>query len=352
MTRQELKTWINAYNSQKYPEEPYSWALGIAANATRITDKLQKAIRWLFYWKLGKVGIKRTLTCQESLELDGVVYYASGTTESNNDALEKALSAECMLNGMRFRDGESGILEFITIADRITANTLVLPAFYCHIWRPTDFPIIDKYVWASMKAICPQLATKSLPSTWGDYFLYRQFIVDLQQEFGCSLRSIDKALWSWRDGKAATQKPPGNESGQVNLQHPVSPTHVESGDHSREMPSALVEKLNVILNRKEIILPYKRRGITISIELIQACMTVLNDAEEKALPQNNKNSILSETPDGLDARIKARVGSNLRTANIVSDFLETLGIVEIFQAPNWETGRQVKWTRLRQEWGW
>lgn len=99
-------------------------------------------------------------------------------------------------------------------------------------------------------------------------------------------------------------------------------------------------------------LPFKVRGIIINIKLIQAAMDILNDSQEKILPQNCRNALRSKTPDGMDRRIKEYLGTDLRTANIISDVLAEAGVVEVTTVLNPETGRHIKATRLLKEWSW
>jgi hypothetical protein len=99
-------------------------------------------------------------------------------------------------------------------------------------------------------------------------------------------------------------------------------------------------------------LPFHLRGIKIDSKLIEATLTILNNCPTNALPQNCRNDIRERTPDGLDRRIKDCLGSDLRTANIISDVLADVGVVEIVKLRNSETGRLVKGTRLLEEWRW
>lgn len=97
-------------------------------------------------------------------------------------------------------------------------------------------------------------------------------------------------------------------------------------------------------------LPFQHRGIKISKELIQVTMEILNSEPGKVLPQNCRNDIKDRTPDGLDRRIKERLNTDLRTANIISDILKEVGIVEIITMKNSGTKRIVKGTRLLPDW--
>lgn len=98
--------------------------------------------------------------------------------------------------------------------------------------------------------------------------------------------------------------------------------------------------------------PYKYRGIIITRKLIRATMEILNAESNRTLPQNSRNAVRENTPDGLDKRIKESLNTNLRTGNIISDVLKEADIVEIIRVKNQKTGRIVKGTKLLQEWTW
>lgn len=99
-------------------------------------------------------------------------------------------------------------------------------------------------------------------------------------------------------------------------------------------------------------LPYKVRGIKIDFDLVKATIVVLNKADDNILPQNSRNASMRNTPDGLDKRVKKKLNSNLRTANIVSDELEKVGIVVVTKEKSPQTGRMVKHTKLLEEFTW
>lgn len=120
----------------------------------------------------------------------------------------------------------------------------------------------------------------------------------------------------------------------------------------RKIPEELLikatQKVEAAETRK---LPFRERGIKINKDLISATLEILNDEPTKTLPQNCRNAILEKTPDGLDARLKERLG-NLRQANIISDVLLKAGIVKVIHIENFDTGRSVKGTTLKPEWTW
>lgn len=99
-------------------------------------------------------------------------------------------------------------------------------------------------------------------------------------------------------------------------------------------------------------IPFKYRGITITNELIKATMEILNSAPGKILPQNCRNAVKCKTPDGLDKRIKEALDTDLRAANIISDVLQASGVTIIVNMLNTTTGRDIKGTKLSDEWSW
>lgn len=119
-----------------------------------------------------------------------------------------------------------------------------------------------------------------------------------------------------------------------------------------EIPDELLQKACSKVEQHFEKLSFLIRGITITHELIKVTMEILNAEPAKQLPQNCRNDKKERTPDGLDKRIKERLNSDLRTANIISDVLEKAGIVKVIQVKNPETKRMVKGTKLLPEWYW
>ncbi len=98
--------------------------------------------------------------------------------------------------------------------------------------------------------------------------------------------------------------------------------------------------------------PIKCRGIRIQQNLVKATMEILNSAPGQTLPQNCRDDVRENTPEGLDRRIKQYLNSDLRTANIITDVLESVGIVSNVFVQNTETGRSIKGSRLDPSWCW
>lgn len=107
-----------------------------------------------------------------------------------------------------------------------------------------------------------------------------------------------------------------------------------------------------VIDRLPKQIPYHERGIKIGRNLIKATLKVLNEANNHTLPQNCRNASMEQTPDGLDKRVKKKMGTDLRTANIVSDELEKAGVAVVTKVENPHTGRMVKGTTLIKEFTW
>jgi hypothetical protein len=114
----------------------------------------------------------------------------------------------------------------------------------------------------------------------------------------------------------------------------------------------LIEEIYHSIEMKYENLPFKNRGIKISKELIVTTVEILNNEPNKILPQNTRNASRENTPDGLDKNIKEALNTDLRTANIISDILQEVGIVEVIKVENKVSGRDIKGTRLLPEWCW
>lgn len=60
-TREELSKAVNQFNELKYSHAFYHHLLDVVKNETEITQKLEEAVKYLIYWKLGKVSTKKKL---------------------------------------------------------------------------------------------------------------------------------------------------------------------------------------------------------------------------------------------------------------------------------------------------
>jgi len=116
----------------------------------------------------------------------------------------------------------------------------------------------------------------------------------------------------------------------------------------KQMPDEMGKK---ILDKFEE-LPYTERGIQINEKLIIITIEILNSYEDKQLPQNCRHVKAVNKSFGLDKLINEEFGDDLRRANIISDELQKIGIVEIIKILNEKTGKSIKVTRLLKDWQW
>jgi len=55
LSRKRLESASGEYQVQKYSEEFYTYHLEILKNARNVDENVERAVRLLFLWKLGKV---------------------------------------------------------------------------------------------------------------------------------------------------------------------------------------------------------------------------------------------------------------------------------------------------------
>jgi hypothetical protein len=119
------------------------------------------------------------------------------------------------------------------------------------------------------------------------------------------------------------------------------------------IPEELLKKilLKIEMKQNERI-PFKLRGIVISELLIARALEILNAEKTKTLPQNARHNNLEETPDGLDKRLKIKMGNDTCRGHIVSDILSDVGIVRLLKIRNVKTGKLVNATQLNSDYSW
>ncbi|MBN2489132.1 MAG: hypothetical protein JXA98_08895 [Methanosarcinaceae archaeon] len=347
-----LKNAANDYNEDKYSEEFYTYHLKILQNAYDINESVSRAVKYLFLWKLGKVRSKQTPSSTQLKFSDSKrrQYYSIPITNTHQGIIKKAIEKERLENAIDFRDEVISYDRFKYCADELTSSTIVLPAFYIHIWRPEKFPILDEKVWKVFRDEKQQRFSRNTkPGSWDDYEAYTYFFKKIVDDTRLDWRTVDRGMWVFghqlkkRIGNRSIKPVKDKES--ILLEHKKQEIIL----NHRQIPSNLLNKACDVIDGD---LPYKYRGIMISCELIKTTMEILNAEVTKTLPQNCRNDIRERTPDGLDKRIKERLNTNLRTANIISDVLKSAGIVEIVQVINPHTNRIVKGTKLLQKWNW
>ncbi|GHV21798.1 hypothetical protein FACS189494_07680 [Spirochaetia bacterium] len=120
-----------------------------------------------------------------------------------------------------------------------------------------------------------------------------------------------------------------------------------------KIPQELLEK---VCARFDVLggLPYtvqkKHSKIVITRELIKATLEILNDADNKMLPQRALHENIENTKEGLDKEIKKKLHTNFSFAKYVSDVLGKVGVVRVIKRVN--SPNRLTSTQLLDEWTW
>ena len=148
--RSEILNAIKDYDSKKYSEDFYKFYLNKISRAVEPDEQLEKDVRSLYHWFLGKVRTEPA-EVTEYIEINGMVYYLSGLAPSNDSCVDEAVKKENLWAALAFKNGNLPIENFINYAKSLTSNSIVLPAFYIHMFNPTEYPILNNKVWAAYR---------------------------------------------------------------------------------------------------------------------------------------------------------------------------------------------------------
>mgnify|MGYP005839386645 CR=1 FL=1 len=211
LSQDTLLRVARVYDEEKYPDDPYLECLEILRSARRVDEQLRFAVRCLFYWKLGKLSTKPTPSSTPLAYCDrqGRHYHCINMTRANRHAIAQAVATETLGAAMRFRDGLLPYEKLKLQAKGLTSSSIVLPAFYVHIWRPSEYPILDQNVW---RVYCKEPGTKSVggtrgPATWEDYEAYTAFFWAVVARTKLDWRTVDRALWVLGGSKGSCRRP-------------------------------------------------------------------------------------------------------------------------------------------------
>jgi len=285
----------------------------------------------------------------EFIDTKGQPYYASNTTITHDWVIDKAVDQDRLQIALLFRDRLISYDDFRPFASKITSTSIVLRAFYVHMWRPREYPILDRRVWRVFCVESGQAVHKyTMPRSWLDYEAYTGFFRDLVRRTGLPWRIVDKGLWVI--GDRLKESVPTRKIRRFKDKKLISRSDAQR--QINPIPQNLLDRACQTIGEKAESVPFRERGIAITRELIKTTMELLNSEPTKTLPQNCRNDVRERTPDGLDRRIKQSLNTDLRTANIISDVLARAGVVRIVQVRNPQTRREVKGTRLLREWTW
>ncbi len=191
----EIRESVNDYDSDRHAEEFYDFYIKRIKMAVEPGEQLETDIRHLFYWFLGKVR-KTEASPIETVQINENIYYISESAPSNRAAVEEAVRGENLWAGLAFMNGNLPVDNLINKARRITKNSIVIPAFFIHIFKPHEYPILNNKVWAAYREeLGKSIFTNTKPSTWDNYLEYVSYCSYLKRRTGLTLREIDKALW-------------------------------------------------------------------------------------------------------------------------------------------------------------
>jgi hypothetical protein len=116
-----------------------------------------------------------------------------------------------------------------------------------------------------------------------------------------------------------------------------------------ELLSKIILKIESTFGKR---VPFELRGIVIGELLISATLEILNEEKTKTLPQNARHDNMKKTPDGLDKRLKIRMGNDTCRGHIISDLLAEVGVVNLLKVKNFKTGRLVNGTQVISDYTW
>lgn len=191
----EIRESVNAYDSERHAEEFYDYYIRRIGMAVEPSEELEIDVRHLFYWFLGKVS-RIENTAVESIDVNGKKYFISKAAPSNIAAIQEAVKKENLWAGLAFGNGNLPVDNMINRARTITKSSIVIPAFFIHIFSPMEYPILNNKVWAAYREeLGKSIFTNTKPSTWDNYLEYVSYCSYLKRRTGLSLREIDKGLW-------------------------------------------------------------------------------------------------------------------------------------------------------------
>lgn len=196
LTKEDIVQALKKYDSIKYSEEFYSYYLEKISRAFEPNDQLKDCVRYLILWFLGKVTKERPDSFIERVYVNEKKFFILKTTPNNERAIESACDNINLWAGLSFKNNHLPFNNFIQYADTITKNSIVLPSFYVHMFKPNEYPILNGKVWkVYIELMNKNVYINTKPAFWSHYHQYVNFCLYLKETLNLSLREIDKGLW-------------------------------------------------------------------------------------------------------------------------------------------------------------
>jgi hypothetical protein len=193
--RSEILQAVGDYNSKKHLEEFYKTYLSKIGKSVEPGEQLETDVRHIFHWFLGKVSTKESPEA-EHVEIANTAYYIYKAAPSNMESIKKAVLPENLWAGLAFKNESLPLDNFLNYASAITKKSIVLPAFYVHIFKPYEYPILNSNVWTAYREeLGKNVFINTKPVSWDNYMGYISYCSYLKRKYGLSLREIDKGLW-------------------------------------------------------------------------------------------------------------------------------------------------------------
>jgi len=161
--------WSNRYDEGKYSDEDYEKNL----NKNGLLD--QENIQFLLEWKnANRLPRKKQMIANRvKMKIAVVNKFRQLSKVSDNE----------------FED-------FWSFISKIIKSGIVWKVFLLHAARPDDYPIVDQHVLRAWKYLTEKRVQEP-DQTLENYKKYRAFFLDLAQQSGKDMRSIDQALMAF-----------------------------------------------------------------------------------------------------------------------------------------------------------
>ena len=196
LTKNDIIEALKRYDYIKYSEEFYIYYLEKIRKSIEPDEQLKNAVKYLFLWFLGKVTTEKPDIYMERVYVNDKKFYIHKTTPNNDNAIINAQSEINLWAGLSFKNNHLPYNNLVKYANSITKNSIVLPSFFIHLFKPELFPIMNGKVWkVYIELTSKNVYINTKPAFWSHYSQYTYFCDYLRNLLKLSLREIDKGLW-------------------------------------------------------------------------------------------------------------------------------------------------------------